>query len=99
MLIIAGYLTVDASSIEEFYGDVQGLSRLARTIDGNLCFCCAVEDHTAGCVLVFEKWREKAALDAFIAEGGLVAFFQKWGARMRNTLRKYDAENERGPQE
>ena len=98
MLIIGGHLTVDASLIEDFYPDVQALSRLARLVDGNLCFDCAVESNATGSVLVFEKWRDKAALDAFIAEPGLAAFFQKWATKMRNTLRKYDAENERGPQ-
>ncbi|WP_253831066.1 putative quinol monooxygenase, partial [Prauserella aidingensis] len=58
-------------------------------------FC--VDDAATGTVTVLEEWDSHEALDRHLSEPEVVAVFTKWGPRMDNKVRKFDAHNERDP--
>lgn len=97
MLIVAGLVHVDPSDLQQFVAEARATLPAARTADGNLFFSCVVDDPGSGSVLMFERWRDQAALDAYLSRPEVLAIFQKWGPRMRSDTRKYDASNERNP--
>ena len=97
MIIIAGLVYVDPSDLMEFVTEARETLPGARAAEGNLFFSVAVDNADVASVLMFERWRDQAALDAYLARPEILAIFEKWGPRMRSEVRKYDALNERGP--
>lgn len=97
MLIIAGHVFVAPSELKDFIADARSTLPLGRAAEGNLFFSFTVDDEAEGSVTVLERWRDRASLDAYLALPEVVAIFTRWGGRMRNEVRLYDASNERSP--
>jgi len=97
MLIIAGHVHVESSEIEEFVADARATMPVARAQDGCLFFSFTLDDPAVGTMLVLERWRDQAAVDAYLARPEVAALFRKWSDRMRSEVRKFDASNERSP--
>ena len=99
MIILAGTARVDKSRVNEFLFDAKQSGVAARQADGNQSFFCAIADAEVGSVLFYERWRDQAALEAYLSRPEVQAIFVKWGSSMINEVRKFDAENERDPVE
>ncbi|TWB53067.1 putative quinol monooxygenase [Nitrospirillum viridazoti] len=95
MLIVMGHVHVASSATEEFAADIQALARSVRRREGNLSYAVAVDDRSAGRLLVAERWRDQASLSAHLDAPDTRAFAEKWQGRMTGDIRKYDAANER----
>jgi quinol monooxygenase YgiN len=96
VIVIAGHVHVDPQDVDEFITDAQRTYPVAVANPGNLLisFCA---DIPAGTITVLEQWISQEALDQHLAAPEVVAIFTKWGPRMRNDVRKFDAINERDP--
>ena len=99
MIILAGRVHIDPEHLDAFLAEARASQARARSADGNEDFACAVEDAGRGALLFFERWRDQAALDAYLATPAVRALFETWGPRLRNAVLKYDAANPRGPLE
>ncbi|XDA97997.1 antibiotic biosynthesis monooxygenase [Sulfitobacter sp. LCG007] len=97
MLIIAGHVFVPPADVEEFIADARATLPLGRSAEGNLFFSFTLDDPAEGSVVVYERWRDRAALDAYLGRSEVIAIFTKWSGRMRNKVMMYDASNERSP--
>lgn len=97
MLIIAGHVFVAPCDIDAFVAEARATLLLGRSADGNLFFSFTLDDPVEGSVTVLERWRDRAALDAYLGRPEVVELLQRWVGRMRNEIMMYDASNERSP--
>lgn len=97
MLIIVGHVFVAPSEVEEFIADTRATLPLGRSAEGNLFFSFTLDDPAEGSVVIYERWRDRAALDAYLGRPEVITIFTKWSGRMRNEVMMYDASNERSP--
>ncbi len=95
MIILMGHLQLDPADVHAFTDDIEAIAASTRAEAGCLFHAMAWEDVRAGRMLVVQRWRDQAALDAHFTQPATIAFLQKWGARMRGDMLKYDAANER----
>lgn len=95
MLILTGYVYVEPSDVDAFTTDIQTLARSSMRRDGNLSYAVAVDDRTAGRLLVVERWRDQQSLTAHLQASDTLAFVRRWQSRMHGDILKYDAANER----
>jgi quinol monooxygenase YgiN len=98
-LILAGRVYVTPSEVEELVAEAQQTVPLALANKGCLLIAFTLDDLAAGSMLVLEHWRSQEALEAHLAKPEVVALFTKWGSKMKNEVRKFDASNERSPRE
>jgi quinol monooxygenase YgiN len=97
MLIIAGLVFVDNSEIEEFVTEARKTIPLAYENEGCLFISFTLEDRNNGSMLVLERWKDRESLDKHLSRSEVIKLFTKWGPKMRNEVRMYDASNERDP--
>ena len=95
MLIVTGYMHIDASDLSRFHAELQAVAPIVRQRPGNLSYDAAVDDAQAGRLLIAERWHDQAALNAHLDAPETKAFVQRWQSKMRGDIRKYDASNER----
>lgn len=69
MLIVAGWLRVDADQREEYLRVANEASRLARAAPGCLEFVQAADPLVPGRIVIIERWESDADLDAFRNSG------------------------------
>lgn len=98
-LIVAGRVYVAPTEVEQLVAEAQQTIPLALANPGCLLIAFTLDSLAAGSMLVFEHWRSQEALAAHLAQSEVVALFTKWGSRLRNEVRKFDATNERSPRE
>jgi quinol monooxygenase YgiN len=96
MLLVTGYVHVDATDMAEFLADLKELAIATRKRAGNIAYDAAVLDPQAGRLLISERWADQGALTAHLDASDTVAFVGRWKGRMRGEVRKFDASNERG---
>ncbi|MEN3167779.1 antibiotic biosynthesis monooxygenase [Gluconobacter sp. OJB] len=95
MLIVTGTLSVVPSDLTNFMADLGPLAEATRRRDGSLFYHTAVLDARTGQLLVVERWRDEAALAAYLRSADTIAFLASWQGRLKSGIRVYDAENER----
>lgn len=95
MLIVIGYVHVPPADAAAFVEDIAAFARVARARDGCLFFALAPDGPQEGRMLVAERWRDQATLDAHLSAEDTAAFRARWQARMRSDVAKFDAANER----
>lgn len=95
MLIVTGHIQLAPSDVASFISDMVAFGDAARARDGCLFFAVAPDNPQTGRILVVERWRDQAALDAHLAADDTAAFVSRWQGCMRNALTKFDASNER----
>ncbi|MGW7694608.1 putative quinol monooxygenase [Streptomyces asiaticus] len=96
-IIVAGQVFVPADDLETFIAEAQATYPIAAANPGNVLISFCVEDAATGTVTVLEQWTSQEALDRHLTTPEVIALFAKWGPRMRNEVRKFDALNERDP--
>lgn len=97
MLVLAGHLRTTPALVDELAAALRSL--VARTLQEDGChnYHFAVDDREAGTVLVFERWRDDAALAAHLAQPAVQDLLGSWAERIDvSGVRKFDAANERG---
>lgn len=97
MIIIAGNVFVDPTEIEEFVKEARATMALGKANEGCISITFTIDDKETGSVLVLERWKDQALLDRHLSLPEVVAIFSKWGPKMNNEVKKYDASNERDP--
>jgi len=65
--------------------------------EGCLFISFTVDDHRDGSLLVVERWKDRISLDKHLLKIEVIGLIKKWGPKMRNEVRMYDASNERDP--
>lgn len=96
MLIVIGHIHIEAADVTAFIAEMARFGEAARARYGCLFFAVGPEDSAAGRILVAERWRDQAALDAHLAAEDTAAFVTRWKSRMESDVSKFDAANERG---
>lgn len=96
MIIIAGQLKTDPSLVEDLAGALRANIPATLQEDGCLSYHFALDSREDGTVLVYERWRDQAALDAHLAQPGIAAFLGQWADKVELGVRIFDADNERG---
>lgn len=69
MLIVAGYLRVVEAERDGFVNDSRAVVEQARRADGCLDFALSADLVEPDRVLVFERWDDRAAVEAFRGAG------------------------------
>lgn len=69
MLIVAGYLRVVEAERDGFVNDSRAVVEQARRADGCLDFALSADLVEPDRVLVFERWDDRAAVEAFRGVG------------------------------
>jgi quinol monooxygenase YgiN len=95
VLIIAGHIRTQPSQVEALTRDLKaGVPRTLKE-DGCLAYHFALDDAAAGNILVYERWRDQAALTAHLSTPEIAAFMGRWAGKVEIGVRKFDASNER----
>jgi quinol monooxygenase YgiN len=97
LIIIAGRVHIDPADVQEFIAEAQATYPVAAANPGNVLISFCVHDEDAGIITVLEQWTSEDALQRHLSAPEIVEIFTKWGPRMRNEVRKFDAINERDP--
>lgn len=95
MIILAGHLKTSPALVEELFSALRLLVEDTRREDGCLDYHFAIDDAATGSILVYERWRDQAALDAHLALPSIGAVLGGWADRIEIAVRKFDASNER----
>lgn len=95
MIIVTGHIHLAPGDVTEFVADVRAFAAGTRAEKGCLFFGVAVEDASAGRMLVAERWKDQESLTAHLETRETLAFIGKWTGRMRGEVLKYDASTER----
>ncbi|MEV0906980.1 putative quinol monooxygenase [Streptomyces hokutonensis] len=91
-VIIAGRVHVPAEDVDTFVAEARATSYpLAAANPGNVMISFCVEDAVTGSVTVLEQWASQEALDRHVATPENTALLTKWGPRIRNEVRRFDA--------
>lgn len=69
MIIVTGHLVVDPADRDAYLADCAEVVRAARATDGCLEFALSADLVDPARVLVLERWRTRAALEAFRRDG------------------------------
>ena len=96
MLIVTGYVQVDASQLAQFCNEFRLLAKAAWRRTGNLSYSAAIDDLQNDRLLVVERWEDQASLSAHLEAADTVAFVNRWRGRLRSNIEKYDVSNKRG---
>tara|TARA_R110002020_G_scaffold144572_6_gene317628 strand:+ start:250 stop:549 length:300 start_codon:yes stop_codon:yes gene_type:complete len=99
MIIIAGNVYVSPSDIEAFVKEARKTIPLGLKNPGCVSMSFTLEDKSTGSMLVLERWKDQKSLDKHLAQAEVISLFKKWGSKMKNEVKKYDATNERDPRD
>ena len=69
MLIVAGHLTVAAAEREAYLAGCVAVIEQARTAPGCLDFAVSADPVDSGRINIFERWRDRADVEAFRGAG------------------------------
>lgn len=96
MLILVGHIKTSPDQVSALLADLKSLIPATLLEDGCLAYSFALDDAATGAVLVYERWRDEAALAAHLAVPAVGALLGNWGDKVELAVRKFDASNERG---
>lgn len=97
MLVIAGHLKTSAALIDDLATTLRSLVEPTLREDGCLNYHFAIDDHDAGTLLVFERWRDETALTVHLSQPSVQAVLGSWADKIDiSGVSKFDAANERG---
>ena len=68
-VIVAGHLTIDPERRDEYLRTCEAVVRTARSADGCVDFALGADLVDATRINVFERWRDRPALEAFRDQG------------------------------
>lgn len=96
MIILAGHLKTSPELVDDLAATLWSLVPDTLKEDGCLDYHFAIDDAAAGNILVYERWRDQAALDVHLALPTIGAVLGGWADKIVIAIRKFDASNERG---
>ncbi len=97
MIVLAGHLKTTPELAAELADTMRMLVEPTLREDGCLAYHFALDSSTDGTVLVYERWRDAAALALHLAQPSILALLDGWADRVdASGVRKFDAANERG---
>lgn len=96
MLILVGHIKTSPAQVSALLADLKSLIPATLLEDGCLAYSFALDDAATGAVLVYERWRDEAALAAHLAVPAVGALLGNWGDKVELSVSKFDASNERG---
>lgn len=97
MIILAGHLKSSPEDVGDFFAALNSLAEATRREDGCLDYSFAIDDAAAGTVLVYERWRDDAALSAHLSQPAVLDVLGAWADKVdMSGIRKFDAANPRG---
>lgn len=97
MIVLAGHLKTAPDLVEDLAATLRGLVKSTLKEDGCLNYHFAIDDPAAGTVLVYERWRDEAALATHLSQPSVTGVLGNWAARIDTSgVRKFDTSNERG---
>ena len=99
MLIIAGHIRTSPDAVEELARTLRSLVPATLAEDGCFAYHFAIDDPAEGTILVYELWRDQAALDAHLAMPAIGELLGGWSDRITIEAQKFDAANPRSPLE
>ena len=99
MILIAGHVHIAPEDVSEFLADAEATYPVAAGNPGNVLISFCPHDKAAGSITVLEQWTSQEALDKHLSAPEVIEIFTKWGPRMVNEVRKFDALNERDPRD
>ena len=97
MIVLAGHLKTDPDLVEELAATLRTLAGPTMQEDGCLNYHFAVDNRAEGTILVYERWRDEAALANHFTQPGVLALIGGWAGRIDTSrVTKFDTVNERG---
>jgi quinol monooxygenase YgiN len=97
MLVLAGHLRTSPELIDALAATLRALVEPTLKEDGCLNYHFAIDDREAGTLLVYERWRDDAALAAHLAQPKVQGVLGSWAEKIDvSGVRKFDTANERG---
>jgi quinol monooxygenase YgiN len=96
MVIIAGHIKTRPELVEKLANVLRSLVPATLEEDGCLSYAFALDSKEQGTVLVYERWRDQAALDAHLSQPTVLELLGGWADKIELDVRKFDASNERG---
>lgn len=97
MIVLAGHLKTAPALVGDLAATLRALVSSTLKEDGCLAYHFAVDDADRGTVLVYERWRDEAALGAHLAQPRVRDVLGTWSEKIDvSAVRKFDAANERG---
>lgn len=97
MLILAGHLKTSPALVVELADTLRSLVEPTLREDGCLGYHFAIDSATDGTILVYERWRDAAALATHLSQEAVMGVLGAWAERIDTSgVRKFDASNERG---
>ena len=97
MLIITGHIKTTPDQVHDLAAALRSLIPATLREDGCLNYSFALDDAAAGTVLVYERWRDQAALSAHLAQPMIAEIMGGWFDKVSIEVLKFDATNPRGP--
>ncbi|MFF2466321.1 antibiotic biosynthesis monooxygenase [Streptomyces mirabilis] len=89
----ADVVVYTAQAVQTFVEEARATSYpLAAANPGNVMISFCVEDAATGTVTVLEQWASQEALDRHVATPEVTALLTKWGPRIRNEVRRFQAD-------
>ncbi|MFD8131431.1 antibiotic biosynthesis monooxygenase [Streptomyces mirabilis] len=89
----ADVVVYTAQAVQTFVEEARAMSYpLAAANPGNVMISFCVEDAATGTVTVLEQWASQEALDRHVATPEVTALLTKWGSRIRNEVRRFQAD-------
>jgi quinol monooxygenase YgiN len=97
MIVLAGHLKTSPALVGDLAETLRALVSSTLEEEGCLAYHFAIDDAAAGTVLVYERWRDDAALSAHLAQPRVRDVLGAWSEKIDvSCVRKFDAANERG---
>ena len=97
MIILAGHITTAPDQVEALAAALGQLVEPTLKEDGCLNYHFAVDPHSEGALLVYERWRDEASLATHLAQPSILAVLGGWADKIDiSGVRKFDASGERG---
>lgn len=96
MIIVAGHIKTDPSRVEKLASLLRSGRERARSEDGCLAYEFALDEKDAGTILVYERWRDQAALNTHLSQPEIGELLGGWADKIEIQVKKFDASNERG---
>ena len=96
MLMITGHILTDPAEVHALADRLRAGVPATLEEDGCLFYAFALDDAAKGSILVVERWRDQAALDAHLATPAATALFAEWGDKLTIEVKTHDVANERG---
>ncbi len=96
MIIVAGHIRTKPELVEELAGILRAGIAETKLEDGCLDYNFALDDKAEGTILVYERWRDEAALTTHLGLPSIAELLSAWGDKIEAQVRIFDASNERG---